>query len=174
MARTAKRFLSNMEFPEISEFPNNPSPGGIVFISGVLYFYANLNGFATWFPINRPQSSFVHSQGAPSTVWTITHGMATNQLSVTLYDNNHAMLDASVQHLQDGNGNWYTTATLLTAEVGYAVVFGVENLSAPIMSAQVIEVSQAITVADQPVMVDTDVVDVLDGLSNEFNNYAAV
>jgi hypothetical protein len=174
MARTAKRFLSNMEFPEISEFPNNPSPGGIVFIGGVLYIYADLNGFATWFPVNRPQSSFVHSQGVASLVWTITHGMATNQLSVTLYDNNHEMLDASVQHLQDGNGNWYTTATLLSAEVGYAVVFGIENLSAPIMSAQVIEVTQAITIADKPVMVDEDVSTALDGLKAEFDAYAPV
>ena len=169
----AKRFLSPVEFPEISEFPVNPSPGRTVFVNGVLYIYANLGGFATWFPINRPQSSYVHSQGSPALVWRVYHGMGSSQVIVAVYDSANNILDASVQHIEEQNGTWYTEITLTTAESGYAVVFGTENLSAPIVNAHNIEVVESVTIAGNPVVVDDDVAIALEEMATEFNGYAA-
>lgn len=174
MARSAKRYLAPMEFPDLTEFPDNPSIGRWAFVNSVMYVYANLGGFSTWFPINRPQSSFVHSQGVSQLVWTINHGMGTEQVMVAVYDNANNILDASVQHLQDGSDNWYTKVTLTEASAGYAVVFGIENISAPIMSAQHIEVANSITIADKPVMVDADIANALDGITSEFDNYSTI
>lgn len=169
----AKRFLSPVEFPEIAEFPDGPSPGRTVFISGVFYIYANLGGFATWFPLNRPQSSYVHSQGVAALVWRVYHGMGSSQVIVAAYDANNNILDAAVQHVQDVGGDWFTEITLTTPDSGYAVVFGTENLSAPIVSARNIEVSEGITIADKPVMVDEDISTALNELAAEFDIHAS-
>ncbi len=158
----AKRFLSNIEFPEISAFPASPNLGRMVFISGVLYIYAELGGFATWFPLNRPQTSYVHTQGLASQIWNIYHGMGSGQIIIAIYDNLHNIVDASIRHLQNAEDVWYTEAAFSVPTAGYAVVFGTENLSAPVMSTDTMNVSGTLTVDGQDVIVDTQLAEVLD------------
>jgi hypothetical protein len=167
----AKRFLSAIEYPEIAEFPDNPNPGRIVFIEGILWVFADLNGFGTWFPINRPQSSYVHSQGVASTVWNIYHGMGTSQVMVAVYDNTNNIIDAQIQHLQDEGDEWFTRVTMVTAESGYAVAFGTENLSAAVVTASTLEVSQSIRIGGLDVITDADVVTAFNNIKAEFDAY---
>lgn len=169
----AKRFLSNIEFPEMTAFPANPNLGRMVFISGVLYIYAELGGFATWFPLNRPQTSYVHTQGMASNIWNIYHGMGSGQVIIAIYDNLHNIVDASVRHLQNAENVWYTEAAFATPTAGYAVVFGTENLSAPVMSTETMNVSGSLTVDDQEVIVDTQLAEVLDMLETTIAPYTA-
>ena len=69
---------------------------------------------------NLGSSRYLHTQGATSTTWSITHNLGYNYPNVTVYDGatNKIMLPADVTSI-DGNT---TQVTFATAEYGYALV----------------------------------------------------
>jgi hypothetical protein len=91
-----------------------------------------------------------------------------------VYDDQHNILDASVQHLQDGQGDWYTVITLTEPSTGYAVLFGTEDVSAPSVNAQTIEATTGIFLNDNPVVTNLDLAGALDSIKAEFDNYASI
>lgn len=140
------------------QLPENPKQGMTCFKDGVLYIYADLNGFLTWYPLNRPQSSYVHSQGVPSLTWTVNHGLRTNDVIVAVYDEAGRAVGASVEAVfTEGNpeGQQHQVMVRFTeATAGMAVVFGVQSISTPVINAQRID-AQEMTVNGDPVVVQS-------------------
>lgn len=156
MAR-AKRQLSASQYVAIAELPSSPSVGQTAFKGGILYIYTLLGGLETWVPLNRPQSSYVHSQGVAQTTWTIYHGLGTKDVIVALYDNTNMVIDAQIQQLEDGvTGEWYTEVILSEAMVGYAVIFGIEELNVESAAVENLVVSGTATVGGSPVITSQD------------------
>lgn len=157
------------------QFPENPKQGMTCFKDGVLYIYADLNGFLTWYPLNRPQSSYVHSQGIPSLQWTISHGLRTTDVIVAVYDESGKAVGAAVETIFNAENppgqQHQVTARFTEATAGFAVVFGVDSISTPSMQAEAIN-AQAITVNNVPVTVETDLIGTMDAMADEFQEFA--
>ena len=154
----AKRILSASRHVSVSELPNEKQLGQTVFKGGVIYIYANFGGITTWYPLNRPQSSFIHNQGEARLVWTVRHNLGSKDVLVGTYDNQNNLMEGSVQHIEDSEtGEWYTTIAFTNAVTGYAVVFGRENLSADSISATNLNVSGTLTVGNNPVALESQV-----------------
>ena len=154
----AKRILSASRYTAVSDLPTNKELGQTVFKGGVVYIYANLGGISTWYPLNTPQTSFIHNQGEPRLVWTIRHGLGSKDVIVSTYDNNNNLTEGSLQHLEDENtGEWYTTITYTEATSGYAVIFGRENLSATSISTTNLDVAGTLTLGGESVALQSDV-----------------
>lgn len=145
-----------------AEFPANPKVGQTCFKGGILFIYADLNGFKTWYPLNKPQSSYVHSQGLPSLQWTINHGLATTDIIVAVYDEGGHAVNCSVEtrYTPDNpDGQRYQAILTFTeAMAGVAVIFGTESISAAPMTVEHIE-AESVLVGGSPVIAQGDSVD---------------
>jgi len=158
MART-KRLISEHSHTEIAGLPATGENGQYGFKDGILYIYATMGTVTTWFPMNRPQSSYVHVQGTPSVLWNINHGLKTKDIIVMAYDTNHNLIDAGIVQVDDTNGNWHTEINLTVATAGYAVVFGTEELSAPQINTDDLAVANTLTVGGVTVATLADLTD---------------
>lgn len=159
--------MGGFEFGKNSaEFPANPKPGATCFKDGVLYIFASLGGFDTWYPLNRPQASYVHSQGVESLVWTINHGLETTDVVVAVYDEAGKVVGPSVESLyaaENPDGQKYQVVVRFTeATAGVAVVFGASKFSTPAIQAVSID-AQSVSVNGKPVATQDD----LDGLLSQ-------
>lgn len=152
------QFLSSTQYTEVAALPDSPTVGQTAFMNGILYIYASLNGVTTWFPLNQPQSFYIHSQGLAKLTWEIHHNLGSRDAIIAVYDMDNRMMDADIQHIQNTEtGEWYIVATFTEAVMGYAVVFGRENISAPSVDAQVINATDGIYVGGVSVALETDV-----------------
>ena len=152
------QFLSSTSYVQLTTLPENPDLGQTAFMGGILYIYAELNGVLTWFPLNQPQSFYIHSQGMPNTLWTVRHKLGSRDVIMAAYDGDNKLIDGSVQNIQDpSTGEWYATITFTEAVIGYAVVFGRENISAPSMDAKVLNVTDGIYVGGEAVALESDI-----------------
>lgn len=158
----------------VAEFPANPKPGMTCFKDGILFFYSDIGGYLTWYPLNSPRSTYVHSQGVPAIQWTINHRLETTDVIVGLYDNDGNAMEAGVQTKytpSNPDGQKYQVIVTFTEAVdGVAVVFGRENWSSPAVEAETIN-AQSITVNNVPVVIESDLIAGLQGLTNAFNSY---
>ena len=117
-----------------NDFPVDPKPRTIIIKQGQAYMYTELvngSGFYTWQPIGVKQTSYLHTQGVASTVWTVTHNFNSNDFVYFVYDNNHRLVVANIE-IVDAN-----TARILLSEAmtGTAVFFSVQYVSAPAINA---------------------------------------
>jgi uncharacterized protein YoxC len=69
-----------------ADFPLNPASGDLAIVGGILYFFTSIKGVTTWFPLTNEKTSLVHVQINPSTKWTISHDMNSNDFGVFAYD----------------------------------------------------------------------------------------
>lgn len=107
---------------EDTDFPENPERGWTSFRSGILYLYTDVEGIMTWYPLTKPRSVYVHNQGQASLQWDIPHGLATEDLVISMIDSNKKliMLASEVQIVDDGN----VRISFATPMAGKAIVFG--------------------------------------------------
>ena len=136
--------------------------------AGILFIFANLGGVETWFPLNRPQAHYIHSQGAPAMEWTIYHNLGSKEVVVTVYNDDDEIIDVYVQHKETPEDGWHTTVRLAEAGTGYAVIFGRENLTTPTINTQVMHVTNELTIQGNTAMTDSDIQAVLDGMTTTF------
>lgn len=169
MARTTIQQLSATQFVQITSLPENPQLGETAFMDGILYIYAELSGMLTWFPLNQPQSYYVHSQGQAALTWTVHHNLGSKDVIPVFYDSDNAIMEPYVQNIQDPEtGEWYIEATMAEAVTGYAVVVGRENIDTTVLTAHNVNVSGSLTVDSDPVVTQTEFAAALDELRAEF------
>lgn len=133
--RTNLKMRGSVTLLPVSEFNPTPSLGETSFKDGILYIYSDINGLMTWYPMNRPQSSYVHSQGVPSMEWMIHHDLGTRDVIVGVYDSSGSALFAGVQVVDDNT----VKVSLTDYSEGHAVVFGQEVLPPPNIQSHVID-----------------------------------
>lgn len=160
---------------QVTEFPDNPKVGLTCFKDGILFVYSDIGGYKTWYPLNSPRSTYVHSQGVPALQWVINHGLGTTDVIVGTYDNSGAAIEAGVQTkytpTNPDSQKYQVIIQFAEATDGVAVVFGRENWSSPAVDAETIN-AQSITVNGVPVVVESDLVAGLNGLANAFGSYS--
>lgn len=102
--------------------PENPRPGNMCTINGVIHFYTSIEGSDPfWMPIAQSKSSHVHTQVEPNDTWTISHNLGTNDLLVQVYDDANDLVYAKPIFLNvDQIQIKFTEPT-----AGRAIVFGV-------------------------------------------------
>jgi hypothetical protein len=141
MAQNEIRVLSDLSLvgsinfsTNFADFPANPSPRTMVVVKGVTYLYTELlynSGYFSWQPIGLKQTSHLHTQGVPSTVWTVTHNFNSTDFAYFVYDSNHNMMFANIK-IVDSN-----TVKILLSEAtsGTAVFFSIEYVNAQAINA---------------------------------------
>lgn len=158
-----------------AEFPASPRVGQTCFKGGILFIYANLNGFQTWYPLNKPQSSHVHTQGIAALQWTVNHGLGTTDIIVAVYNEQGHAVNCSIQSKYTAENpesqKYQAVLSFTEAMAGVAVIFGTEQISAPTVEAEQIN-AQSVTVNNEPVAVESDVAGSLDGMAQTFNQFA--
>lgn len=161
--RTNLRMRGSLTFEQVEEFDPKPKLGQTAFKDGILYIYAEVGGIKTWYPTNRPQSSYVHSQGLPSLEWIIEHNLNTVDVLVGVYDSsNHAVM-ADIKILDDKR----VKISLTEPVEGHAVVFGRETMPAPHIKTKNIE-AESIKVGGKEVATKKDLEEALNALSEAF------
>lgn len=123
MARTTVRtdlaLRGGLRLNEVADLPAGAKPGATCFRGGVLYVRGDVGGVSAWFPINAPQESYVHTQGAAAQAWEVNHGFTGDGVTVMAYDDSGDAIPATV----------VSSAGMASVDVGgsrtgYAVVFG--------------------------------------------------
>lgn len=138
--RTNLRMRGSLTFEQVEEFDPKPKLGQTAFKDGILYIYAEVGGIKTWYPTNRPQSSYVHSQGLPSLEWIIEHNLNTVDVLVGVYDSSSHAVMADIKILDDKR----VKISLTEPVEGHAVVFGRETMPAPYIKTKNIEAESII------------------------------
>ena len=114
-----------------SGFPANPAPRTMVVVDHLTYIYSKLNDqseFYTWMPIGlaaERRASYVHTQGAASSSWTVVHNFNTNDYVYFVYDSAHNLVVAN-RTIIDANS---CTINLTSAITGTVVMFSVQYLN---------------------------------------------
>jgi hypothetical protein len=141
MAQNEIRVLSDLSLigslnfsTNFADFPINPSPRTMVVVKGVTYLYTELvynSGYFSWQPIGLKQTSYLHTQGVSSTVWTVTHNFNSTNFAYFVYDTNHNMMFANIEIVNEN------TAKILLSEAtaGTAVFFSIEYVNTQVLNA---------------------------------------
>ena len=141
MANNDIRVLGDVELAgalsfskNFSDFPADPKPRTIIVKDGQAYMYTELvngSGYFTWQPIGVKQTSYLHTQGVASTSWTVTHGFNGAEFVYFVYDNNHHLVLANIEVIDENTAR----INLTSAITGTAVFFSVQYVSAPAVNA---------------------------------------
>jgi hypothetical protein len=141
MAQNEIRVLSDLSLigslnfsTNFADFPIDPSPRTMVVVKGVTYLYTELvynSGYFSWQPIGLKQTSYLHTQGVSSTVWTVTHNFNSTNFAYFVYDTNHNMMFANIEIVNEN------TAKILLSEAtaGTAVFFSIEYVNTQVLNA---------------------------------------
>lgn len=129
--RSNLEMRGSFTFKQVAELNPNPSLGETAFKDGILFIYADIGGLMTWYPTNRPQSSYVHSQGVASDKWSVNHNLKTVDVIVAAYDQHGHIVLASVKIKNENSVEISFTEPV----EGHAVVFGREQISSPALMA---------------------------------------
>lgn len=129
--RTNLKMRGSLTLNQVTELNTNPELGETAFKDGILFIYASIGGIETWYPTNRPQSSYVHSQGVASESWTVNHNLATADVIVAAYDQHGHIVMADVKIKNENSVEISFTEPV----EGHAVVFGREQISSPALMA---------------------------------------
>jgi hypothetical protein len=117
----------------LADFPANPDPRTIVVKEGMPYIFTELkngSGFFTWMPLGLKHANYLHTQGAPSQTWTISHGFGTTNFAYFVYDSDHNMVIANIKYIDDNTSQ----ILLSSAMTGTAVFFALGEISVPVIS----------------------------------------
>lgn len=80
-----------------NSFPENPQLGQFSVVNGALYYYTQIKGISTWYPLTTPRNSYVHVQGIESTTWTINHNLGSVDILYFVYDQNDVYTISNVE-----------------------------------------------------------------------------
>lgn len=126
---------------EYSDFPSDAQRNDMALINGVLWVYSMIGGLLTWFPLNNQKNTYVHTQGAASTLWTINHGMNSQDLVFNVYDTNNKLTFPGELTFVDTNS---FTLAFSEAVLGRVVCIFSTELFAPTVTAQSLVANSAI------------------------------
>lgn len=72
-----------MALEVVSEFPQTPVMGQVVFKSKRVWICVSVSGTPLWVPLGQPHNTYVHTQSTGSTAWEIQHDFNTTTTSGT-------------------------------------------------------------------------------------------
>lgn len=82
--------LKRVNIETVVNYPQNPTPGRIIFKEGRVMVCVELNGgIPVWVPLTNELDAYIHDQTELSSVWTINHNFNTALLSVQVVDENN-------------------------------------------------------------------------------------
>src|SRR5574343_489438 len=110
------------------DFPLNPEIGTMVLKGTALFAYIKLGGMETWYPFANRTSSYVHTQGLPSTTWTITHNLQTTDVWTQIKDANGHIVTANVSVIDENT----VQISFTSAVEGTAVVVAPDSINVQI------------------------------------------
>lgn len=143
-----------------TDFPANPAPGTLVVKGQNLYAFITIGGMQTWYPLIRSASAtYIHTQGAPSLVWTVNHALNTNDLWFQVQDlSGNIVSPSSFESIDENSFRLHFSEEV----VGTCVVIGTAGIDVPAIKASLIEVganvritTAGITVNNQPLLTST-------------------
>ena len=110
------KVLSNLHFKDSTyilnkyeSFPENPEIGMLVFKEDGIWIYMNsiFSGNDEWvnlFDLTRKNISYVHTQSFETSTWNVEHNLNSDDISVTIYDeNNEKQIESSIDFVDDNN-----------------------------------------------------------------------
>jgi len=78
-----------------NDFPLNPKLGTQTVVSGVLYYFATIDGGEpVWVPVGTKRLNSTIQIIEPQLEWTIDHNLGTFDIMATVYDANNKVMDA--------------------------------------------------------------------------------
>ena len=128
----------------LADFPANPSIGTMVLKGDAIYAYIKLGGMETWYPFANRTNSYVHTQGAANTTWSINHNLGTTDVWVQIKDNDGKIVNATVTVVDADN----ITITFTSAIIGTAVVVAPDSINVPEVKASLITVGNVVINSD--------------------------
>lgn len=86
-ANLQKNYLREAVVPVDTDFPAVPVVGQFVFKNSVLYICISVtSGVPVWCPLTKEITVYTHTQSSSSASWSVSHGLNTRNVSVTVYD----------------------------------------------------------------------------------------
>lgn len=133
----------------LTDFPVNPRQGQTNLINGVVWVYTTIDGINTWYPLTNKKNSYVHTQAVAAFQWTVTHGLGTQDVLYSVYDENGAPQIATITFINDNSFRLNFTS----AVTGRCVVFAdserfSSTIDAGILNAASVSVAGGVVTAD--------------------------
>lgn len=80
---------------ESNEFPLNPKLGTQTVVSGVLYYFASIDGEEpVWVPVGTKRLNSTTQITDPQLEWLVEHNLGTFDIMASVYDANNKVMDA--------------------------------------------------------------------------------
>ncbi len=119
-ANLQQNYIKDAVVPVDTSFPVSPQVGQFVFKDGVLYICLSVtNGVPVWCPLTKEITVYTHTQSSASASWSISHGLNSRSVSVTVYDANDRVIIPNEITI---TGVDTATVSLASAITGKAVV----------------------------------------------------
>lgn len=133
-----------------ADFPASPSIGTMILKGTSLYAYLTIGGMETWYPFANRTNSYVHTQGAANTVWTINHQLHTTDVWVQVKDTDGKVVSANAVVIDEDT----ISITFTTAMIGTAVVVAPSSIDVPEVKATLITVGSAVVIDSNGVKIN--------------------
>lgn len=119
----------------VTGFPENPRMHEQILKDGVLWMWTTVQGVNTWYPLTNKKNSYVHTQGAAASFWTVNHGMGSIDFVFAVYDDTGTMITpSSVSNVTSDSFR----LNFGEDTVGRAVVFFDSELFVPALNSEAI------------------------------------
>ena len=144
-ANLQKNYLKEAVVPVDTTFPVSPAVGQFVFKDSVLYICLSVtNGVPVWCPLTKEITVHTHTQSSASASWSITHGLNSRSVSITVYDSNDRVI---IPNEIEITGVDTATVTLSAAIIGKAVVLTghADGNTAPVYAYEFLQTNPSTT-----------------------------
>jgi hypothetical protein len=135
-----------------TEFPAEAGVGTLLVKGASLYAYLTISGVNTWYPIVRNlAATHIHTQGASSLVWTVTHNLDTADLWYQVQDADGQIINfSSLVRIDNNSFELHFTEPV----VGVALVVGANTIDVPALKTSLIEVGGSVLINTSGVYVN--------------------
>jgi hypothetical protein len=127
-----------------SGFPANPAIGTMIIKDQCIFAYIQMGGLETWYPFANKTNSYIHSQGADSSTWTVNHNLGTTNLWVQVKDNSGNIVSVGKQDIDSNSFR----LTFTSAVQGTVMVVAPESVDVPQVKATSIDVGDGVVHID--------------------------
>ena len=129
----------------LTAFPENPEVGTMVIKDQSLYAYIKIGGLTTWYPLSSRTRSYIHTQGLPSTTWTVTHNLGSTDIWSQVKDSTNTITNPKITAVDVNT----VSVQFTSAETGTVLIVVPDDINVPQVSASVI------TVGNENVLIDS-------------------
>jgi hypothetical protein len=135
-----------------ADFPTGAGPGTFVLKDDTLFVRTMVNGLMSWFPLIRAASAtWLHTQGAPMDVWTVTHNLNSSDVWYQVQDIDGNIIGiSSFEKIDDDSFKLHFSEPI----TGTVLVVAANNIDVPEIQTNVLNVGSVVRIDNSGIYIN--------------------